>query len=174
MAQQFQYQDMRLFPVLCFSCRTVIGNKQQMYEKLIAEGNTPKQALDKLSIKRTCCRGNILNPPEIPLGLQIDAQTEDIARLYNSFRIDEKSNRTNVANVDTTDISLPVNQINVDFVNTSGDSSFNPTPLAPDQPKPRRIYELSRKGKAKPVYTYGGEIRKIDDFGEMDSKNDYT
>jgi len=153
--QNFQFQDFRLFPVRCFTCTSVLGNKQEIYEKLIAEGNTPGEALNKLNVKRICCRTNILNPPEIPLGLQLDPQAEDITRMYANFRINESKSGMISKETISKDVTLPVNQINVSLLNISGDERFNPKPLAPDEPRPKRIYELYRKDrKEKPEWFY--------------------
>ena len=59
---------------------TELGEK--ILEKL-KEGKTPEQALNEMEIKKPCCRINIMNPPKIPLALQIDNQTEEIIKLYN-------------------------------------------------------------------------------------------
>jgi DNA-directed RNA polymerase subunit N len=45
-----------LFPVRCFTCGAVIGDKWEDYEKGIKEGKSPAQVLDELGIKRYCCR----------------------------------------------------------------------------------------------------------------------
>ena len=55
-----------LFPVRCFTCGKVIGHFQLTYEGMIEDGYTPKQVMDALGIKRECCRGNVLNPIQLP------------------------------------------------------------------------------------------------------------
>ncbi len=45
-----------IFPVRCFSCGKPIGHLWEKYKKLLEQGLTPKEALDKLGIKRYCCR----------------------------------------------------------------------------------------------------------------------
>ncbi len=52
-------------PVRCFSCGSVIGNKYEKFIKLVEEGMDPKEALDKLGVKRYCCRRMILTHVEI-------------------------------------------------------------------------------------------------------------
>ncbi|MGC8631234.1 MAG: DNA-directed RNA polymerase subunit N [Thermoprotei archaeon] len=45
-----------LFPVRCFTCGAVIGDKWEDYEKAIKEGRDPAKVLDELGVKRYCCR----------------------------------------------------------------------------------------------------------------------
>jgi len=45
-----------LFPVRCFTCGAVIGDRWEEYEELLRKGEEPKEALDKMGIKRYCCR----------------------------------------------------------------------------------------------------------------------
>ena len=52
------------FPVRCFSCGAIIGHKYEEYKKLAKELG-PKQALDKLGIKRYCCRRMFISHVEI-------------------------------------------------------------------------------------------------------------
>ncbi len=49
-----------IIPIRCFSCNKVIGNKWTPYEKLLKEGFSEKDSLDKLGLKRYCCRRMIL------------------------------------------------------------------------------------------------------------------
>ena len=49
-----------IIPVRCFSCGKVIGSKWEPYLELLKEGNSEAQSLDKLNIKRYCCRRMIL------------------------------------------------------------------------------------------------------------------
>jgi DNA-directed RNA polymerase I, II, and III subunit RPABC5 len=43
------------FPIRCFTCGKVIGKYEVSYKKMI-KTKTNKEALDKLKIKRNCCR----------------------------------------------------------------------------------------------------------------------
>lgn len=43
-------------PVRCYSCGKVTGNKWEPYQKLLSEGVSIKDALDKLGLTRMCCR----------------------------------------------------------------------------------------------------------------------
>lgn len=45
-----------LFPICCFSCNMRVGKKWLSYKKLLNDGMSQKEALDKLEIKRYCCR----------------------------------------------------------------------------------------------------------------------
>jgi DNA-directed RNA polymerases I, II, and III subunit RPABC5 len=56
---------MTICPVRCFTCGKVTGNKWQTYQKLIESGVSPSEALDKLGLKRYCCRRIILTHLEI-------------------------------------------------------------------------------------------------------------
>ena len=49
-----------LFPVRCFTCGSVIGDKYEEYADLLKK-NKPAAALDKLEIKRYCCRRMFLS-----------------------------------------------------------------------------------------------------------------
>ena len=44
-----------LFPVRCFTCGKVVGNKWEKYKKILLE-SSPNVALNTLGIKRYCCR----------------------------------------------------------------------------------------------------------------------
>lgn len=45
-----------IIPVRCFSCGMVVGNKYSRYVKLLQQDEDPGEALDKLRVKRLCCR----------------------------------------------------------------------------------------------------------------------
>ena len=45
-----------MFPVRCFSCGKVVGNKYETYKNLLQENHTAEEALNLLSITRYCCR----------------------------------------------------------------------------------------------------------------------
>jgi DNA-directed RNA polymerases I, II, and III subunit RPABC5 len=49
-----------IIPIRCYTCGKVTGNKWEPYLKLLADGLTPVEALDKLGLKRYCCRRIIL------------------------------------------------------------------------------------------------------------------
>ncbi|CAN6602558.1 DNA-directed RNA polymerases I, II, and III subunit RPABC5 [Trichomonascus vanleenenianus] len=49
-----------IIPVRCFSCGKVVGDKWETYLQYLQEDNTEGQALDKLKLKRYCCRRMIL------------------------------------------------------------------------------------------------------------------
>lgn len=138
--QSFEYHDMTLLPVRCFSCGKILGGFENAYKAKLKEGKTPEVALNELKIIRSCCRFNVMNPPQIPLALQIDNQAEEIVKLYNSFNIDEKGAT-----------ALSVNRQNVDIVNLTGDPFFNPRPLT-NANRPRRIYELSKRKITEKLY----------------------
>ncbi|MHA2038435.1 MAG: DNA-directed RNA polymerase subunit N [Promethearchaeota archaeon] len=45
-----------IIPIRCFTCSKVVANKWIPYENMINEGVEPKEALDRLGLKRQCCR----------------------------------------------------------------------------------------------------------------------
>ncbi|GMM53241.1 DNA-directed RNA polymerase core subunit [Starmerella bacillaris] len=50
-----------IIPVRCFSCGKVVGDKWEPYLKLLQdEGISEGDALDKLGLKRYCCRRMVL------------------------------------------------------------------------------------------------------------------
>ena len=54
-----------IIPIRCYSCNKVIANKWEIYKQYLNEGNTMKDALDKLHLERYCCRRMFLSHPEI-------------------------------------------------------------------------------------------------------------
>jgi DNA-directed RNA polymerase subunit N (RpoN/RPB10) len=42
---------------------TEIGHRQKEYEDLIKSGLTPAECLNRMGVKRMCCRDGFLNPP---------------------------------------------------------------------------------------------------------------
>ncbi|VVT45354.1 uncharacterized protein SAPINGB_P000722 [Magnusiomyces paraingens] len=49
-----------IIPVRCFSCGKVVGDKWETYLQYLEDGKTECQALDKLKLKRYCCRRMVL------------------------------------------------------------------------------------------------------------------
>ncbi|MCD6085210.1 MAG: DNA-directed RNA polymerase subunit N [Desulfurococcales archaeon] len=45
-----------LFPVRCFTCGAVIGDKWEEFVKRVSSGEDPGRVLDELGVKRYCCR----------------------------------------------------------------------------------------------------------------------
>lgn len=56
---------MVLCPVRCYSCGKVINNKWQPYQNMLIEGINSGEALNKLGLKRWCCRRIILGHVEL-------------------------------------------------------------------------------------------------------------
>ena len=54
-----------IIPVRCFSCGAVIGDKYEKFIKMVESGVDPKEALDRLGVKRYCCRRMILTHVDI-------------------------------------------------------------------------------------------------------------
>jgi len=53
-----------IVPVRCFSCGKVIGSVWDEYQKMLEDGVSIKDALDKLEIKRFCCRSALMSHVE--------------------------------------------------------------------------------------------------------------
>lgn len=58
-----------LYPVRCFNCGYVLGDKGEPYEEYIKAGKTTKEALDLLGIKKMCCRTVMLGVVNMMPGL---------------------------------------------------------------------------------------------------------
>ena len=50
-----------IIPVRCFCCGKVIANKWKKFEELLKKKNTKKDALNKLGLRRYCCRRMFLS-----------------------------------------------------------------------------------------------------------------
>lgn len=83
-----------LFPIRCFTCMKVIGNKWETYKKYcckyVAEGsNVPEEkALDELRITRSCCRTRFLTHAELfdkKLQIYEMQRKENIQRISKSM-----------------------------------------------------------------------------------------
>ena len=49
-----------LIPVRCFTCGKVVGNKWDKYLQFLSQDITEGEALDRLGLKRYCCRRMVL------------------------------------------------------------------------------------------------------------------
>ena len=54
-----------IIPIRCFTCGKVTGNKWEAYQRMLKEGKTEAEALDKLGLTRYCCRRMILTHVEL-------------------------------------------------------------------------------------------------------------
>ncbi|MEM3671198.1 MAG: DNA-directed RNA polymerase subunit N [Thermoprotei archaeon] len=54
-----------LFPVRCFTCGKVIGNKWEEYKKRVGSGESPSSVLDSMGIVRYCCRRMFISHVEV-------------------------------------------------------------------------------------------------------------
>ena len=54
-----------MIPIRCFSCGALIAHKYSEFVELVKSGMDPADALDKLNVKRYCCRRMILSHVEI-------------------------------------------------------------------------------------------------------------
>lgn len=50
-----------LIPVRCFTCGALIADKFQEYRRMVERGVDPAEALDRLGVKRYCCRRMFLS-----------------------------------------------------------------------------------------------------------------
>ena len=56
---------MCLLPIRCYSCGKITGNMWEPYQNMLSEGFSSKEALDRLKLKRLCCRRIILGHVEL-------------------------------------------------------------------------------------------------------------
>lgn len=49
-----------IIPIRCYSCNKILGNKWIPYQEMLAQDMSKKDALDKLGLKRYCCRRILL------------------------------------------------------------------------------------------------------------------
>ncbi|MEE9410811.1 MAG: DNA-directed RNA polymerase subunit N [Candidatus Heimdallarchaeota archaeon] len=50
-----------IIPVRCFTCGALIGDKWDDFTKNIKDGENPEKVLDKLNLKRWCCRRMLIS-----------------------------------------------------------------------------------------------------------------
>ncbi len=53
-----------LFPIRCFTCGALIGDKWEEFKRRVERGEHPAKVLDDLGIKRYCCRRMFLSAIE--------------------------------------------------------------------------------------------------------------
>ncbi|PCN51137.1 DNA-directed RNA polymerase subunit N [Candidatus Geothermarchaeota archaeon ex4572_27] len=54
-----------MIPVRCFTCGSVIGDKFRKFMEMVESGVDPKDALDRLGLKRYCCRRMLLTHVDV-------------------------------------------------------------------------------------------------------------
>lgn len=54
-----------LIPIRCFTCAKLIADKWEKYQDFIKNGLTEAEALDKVGLKRYCCRRMFLGHVDI-------------------------------------------------------------------------------------------------------------
>jgi DNA-directed RNA polymerase I, II, and III subunit RPABC5 len=67
-----------LIPVRCFTCGKIIGNKWEKYVNYLAQEISEGDALDKLGLKRYCCRRMVLTHVDLIEKLLAYSITETI------------------------------------------------------------------------------------------------
>ncbi len=50
-----------LIPIRCFSCGKPIGHLWEKYKEKVSKGEDPAKVLDKLELKRYCCRRMLIS-----------------------------------------------------------------------------------------------------------------
>jgi DNA-directed RNA polymerase subunit N (RpoN/RPB10) len=68
-------ESVSLMPVRCLSCGKLLN--QIDYEKYIEEGLSAEEAMDKMKLRRMCCRTSAMSPMVIPLGKYIEKIEEE-------------------------------------------------------------------------------------------------
>jgi DNA-directed RNA polymerase I, II, and III subunit RPABC5 len=56
---------MCILPVRCYTCGKVIGGKWTPYQQYLKDGLDMKDALDKIELKKICCRRMIMGHVEL-------------------------------------------------------------------------------------------------------------
>jgi DNA-directed RNA polymerase subunit N len=54
-----------IIPVRCFTCGALIADKYEEFIKKVKEGENPGKVLDKMGIKRYCCRRIFLSNVDV-------------------------------------------------------------------------------------------------------------
>jgi DNA-directed RNA polymerase I, II, and III subunit RPABC5 len=65
------------FPIRCFSCNKVIGNKWELYKSHLESGMNISDTFENLYIKRYCCKRMFLGHVEIIDKLLMYSQIKD-------------------------------------------------------------------------------------------------
>ncbi|MEM2141649.1 MAG: DNA-directed RNA polymerase subunit N [Candidatus Thorarchaeota archaeon] len=54
-----------IIPVRCFTCGKVVADKYEQFRREIQQGETPAAVLDRLGLKRYCCRRMLMSHIDI-------------------------------------------------------------------------------------------------------------
>ncbi len=54
-----------MFPIRCFSCGKPIAHLHEKYTEMLEAGKSSKQAMDKLEVRRFCCRAVFMGHIEL-------------------------------------------------------------------------------------------------------------
>ncbi len=54
-----------MFPIRCFTCGAVIGDKWEEYIRRVSQGEPPGKVLDDMGIKRYCCMRMFLSHVDV-------------------------------------------------------------------------------------------------------------
>ena len=66
-----------IFPVRCFTCNKIIGDKWDLYKYSIESGGTPTNAFAEININRYCCKRMFLGHVEIIDKLLLYSENKD-------------------------------------------------------------------------------------------------
>lgn len=84
----FTIQSNMIIPVRCFTCGKVVGNKWKPYVSYCSEGIwSQDEILDKLGLRRVCCRSMIITHVDLigKLNRQHYIETEE-SKVYTTER----------------------------------------------------------------------------------------
>lgn len=92
-----------IIPIRCFTCGNILGNKWETYNKLLEQGMPPKQALDKLGLKRFCCRRMMLAHVDLVdrmlrytrADAGVDQDSDDVSESENESSHGDNSSESN-------------------------------------------------------------------------------
>ena len=54
-----------MIPIRCFTCGALVADKWEEFARRVRQGESPKNVLDDLQLKRYCCRRMLLSNVEI-------------------------------------------------------------------------------------------------------------
>jgi len=54
-----------IFPVRCFTCGALIGDKWEDFKRRVGKGEDPGKVLDELGVRKYCCRRMFLSHVEL-------------------------------------------------------------------------------------------------------------
>lgn len=86
-----------MFPVRCYTCNTVLAHMHPEYMRCTKEVAPAKDTLDRLGVKRMCCRRIFLS--------YVDLVTENLAHGYDDIKLDAADTRLRRRTLHETSVS---------------------------------------------------------------------